>query len=550
MRTLSVVLGAGALIGFGGGCFITNTSHCGFHQDGSNNPCPADMVCNVCAADNNGCVPKAQADAIPMQCRDNSGTTSETQTQGTEPTVGPTSLPTEPTTVTTSETTTTTTAGPTTEPVDTTTDTSTTEAPSTTMMVECDPNNLNDMACGEQYCVADDQCGWCTSLPADKTCADVDEDTPACDQQSGKCVQCTEDEPQACSGSTPVCDDETNTCVPCTEHSQCATACDIQEGECFPDDPESIFYVQGSISDCQNKDGKSAQSPFCDFSSIEWGNLPKATIRLMPSATSPQSLTVPDGKAVALVREGMQLPEINGLDIGGPTLVVSPNARLYISGIKLRFSTPTGYIVRCAAGAFYAHDSFWEGNGTHGSKALEASTCNTFIHRSRIIRCGAGIQASQGTLLVENSFIMQNGVGGFSAFNLINNVQARITYSTIGLNKVVNSASTFMCTGNGQNVTVRNSAVVGLAPLTNCKEEMGQILLFQNGTKEEVPDIAAANTLMSQWFNPPQLDVYTPKNGGPLEGMATWEQGDPKFDFFMAAIPTDEPSYAGARQPL
>ncbi|MBZ5716056.1 hypothetical protein [Nannocystis pusilla] len=547
MRTLSVVLGAGALIGFGGGCFITNTSHCGFHQDGSNNPCPADMVCNVCAADNNGCVPKADADAIPMQCRDNGVTTTETQTQGTEPTAGPTSLPTEPTTTT--ETTTTTTAGPTTEPVDTTTETSTTEAPPTTMMATCDADVLDDPACGEQYCVAENQCGWCTSLPADKTCADVDEATPACDQQSGKCVQCTKDAPQACSGSTPVCDDETNTCVPCTEHSQCPnSACDIQEGECFPEEPEFIFYVQGSLSDCQNKDGKSAQTAFCALADVQL-NETKTTIRLLPGATSPLSLTVPDGKAVALVREGMQPPEINGEAIGGPTLVVSPGARLYVSGIKLRFSTPTGYMVRCAAGSFYAHDTTWEGNGMHGSKALEASSCKTFIHRSRIVRCGAGIQASSGELLVENSFIMQNGVGGFSAFNLLNDVKARITYSTIGLNKVINGVSTFACMGSGQNIVVRNSAVVGLAPLTSCKEEMGQTLVFENGTKEEVPDLATANNLMSQWFNPPQLDVYTPKNDGPLEGMAMWEQGDPKFDFFLAAIPTDEPSFAGARQP-
>ncbi|MBZ5715795.1 hypothetical protein [Nannocystis pusilla] len=404
------------------------------------------------------------------------------------------------------------------------------------------------------YCVAGGQCGPCSSLPVDKTCTDVDASTPACDEPSGHCVECTEDQAQACSGSTPVCDPETHICVPCTEHSQCPnSACDIQEGECFPEEPELIFYVQGSLSDCQNKDGKSAQTAFCALADVPLEE-PKTTIRLLPGVTSPLALTVPEGKAVALVREGMQIPEINGQAIGGPTLVVSPGARLYISGIRLRYSTPTGYMVRCAAGAFYAHDSIWEGNGTHESKALEASACDTFIHRSRIVRCGSGIQASSGTLLVENSFIIQNGVGGFSAFNLLNTVKARITYSTIGLNKVINGVSTFMCTGNGQNITVRNSAVVGLAPLTNCKEEMGQILVFENGMKEEVPDIAAANNLMSQWFNPPQLDVYTPKNDeqgvDPLEGTAMWEEGDPKFDFFKAAIPTDAPSFAGARQPF
>ncbi|WP_267680892.1 hypothetical protein [Nannocystis sp. SCPEA4] len=536
-----MMLGAGALIGFGGGCFITNTSHCGFHQDGSNNPCPADMVCNTCAAANNGCVPKADADAIPVQCRDTGGTTTEG-----EPTVGPTSLPTEPTTPTTTETT----VGPTTEPVDTTTDTGTTEAPSTTMMVKCDPTNLNDMACGEQYCVAPDQCGWCISLPADKTCADVDEATPACDQQSGKCVQCTADEPQACSGGTPVCDEETNTCVPCTEHSECPnSACDIQEGECFPEDPKFIYYVQGNLSDCQNKDGKSEQSPFCALVDVPL-TAEKTTIRLMASNISPQSLTVSTG-AVALVRHGPQPPEINGENIGGPTLVISPDSRLYISGIKLRFSTQNGFMVECAGGSFYAHDATWEGNGTDGSRALESVECSTFIHRARIVRCGAGIQAAGGNLRVENSFIMQNGVSGFSAFSLENAVTAQITYSTIGLNKVVNGASTFACLGTGQNIVVRNSAIVGVTPLSTCDGEDQQIV-FQNGTMAEVPNIQAANSLMSQWFNPPELDVYMPKTSpmvDPLEGTAMWEQGDPKLDFANTAIPTDEPSYAGAVQP-
>lgn len=556
VRTLSVVLGAGALIGFGGGCFITNTSHCGFHQDGANNPCPADMVCNVCAAENNGCVPKAEADAIEVQCRDNGGTTTNTETGTPDPTVGPTSTPTEPTTETT---TTSTSVGPTTEPVDTTTetttDTSTTEAPATTMMTPCDPEDLEDMSCLPQYCVAQDQCGWCMSLPADKTCVVLDPNTPVCDTVSGECVQCTEDEPQACSGATPVCDKESHTCVPCTEHSQCATACDIQEGECFPDDPESIVYVQRSESDCQTKDGKTEQTAFCKLSDVQLEG-GKTTIRLISSGLSaPHSLAVGAGNAVALVKWKAQVPEINNTQGSGPTLLVEAGARLYISNIKLRFAPPATFVVRCSGGSFYAHDAIWEGNGMQTSRALDASSCKTFIHRSRILRCGAGLQVSNGELLVENSFIMENGVSGatsFGAFNLQNAVTAKITYSTIARNKLINGVSTFNCNGVGQQVTVRNSAVVGVSALTNCSE--GQ-LTFVNGERQEVQDTQMADTLMAQWFNAPMTDVYTPKDldnvVDPLEGKAMWEEGDPKFDFSgLTPIPTDAPSFAGAKQPL
>jgi len=545
VRTLSAVLGAGALIGFGGGCFITNTSHCGFHQDGANNPCPGDMVCNVCAAENNGCVPKAEADAIEVQCRDTGGTTTSTQTGTPDPTVGPSTTPTEPTTLTTTETTTTsTTIGPTTDPVETATETSTTEAPATTIMTPCNPTG--DPECGEQYCVAENQCGWCTSLPADKTCVDVDEDTPVCDAVSGKCVQCTKEEPQACSGATPVCDEESHTCVPCTEHSQCATACDIQEGVCFPDDPEFIFYVQRSENDCLTKDGKSEQSPFCKLSDVPL-MAPKVTIRLMSSAVSlPHSLAVDEGKAVALVRRGAQPPEINNQSGAGPTLEISTNARLYISEIKLRFAPVGAYVVKCAGGSFYAHDAVWEGNGMQSSRALDASMCKTFIHRTRILRNGAGLQVSNGELLVENSFIMENGVSSYGAFNFLNAVTAKITYSTIARNKPINGVSTFNCMGPGQQITVRNSAVIGVAGLTNCAENQ---LTFENGKREEVGDAQAADTLMAQWFNAPISDVYTPKDG-PLKDTAMWETGDPKLDFTKTPIPTDAPSFAGAKQPI
>ncbi|WP_434415447.1 hypothetical protein [Nannocystis pusilla] len=562
MRTLSLLLGGGALIGFAGGCFITNTAHCGYHENGAENPCPAGFVCNVCAAENNGCVPESEADSIDPQCRESGGTSGPTTEPGT---VGPTGDPTTlPTSTDTTETTTdgttigVTTMGPTSTTettTETTTDTSTTEAPETTIETMCDPADLDHPNCGEQYCVAENQCGWCTSLPEGKTCSDVDALTPACDEASGKCVECTPDEAQQCSGDTPVCDEASHTCVPCTEHAQCGTgrACDIFEGSCFPDTPNTVFFVQGSKTDCQAKTGLTADSPFCKLTDVPLDGAAKITIRLMASGTAPGGLAVPQDKVVAIIKETPSVPEINGQDIIGTPVSVNANARLYLSGIKLRFGQ--GSIVKCAGGSLWAHDSFWDGNGINAARAIDASACKVFVHRSRIIRCGAAMQLANSELRIENSFIIDNGAltAQHPAFNFLTNAKAHITYSTIARNQVVNSVSTFNCVGNGQDIVVRNSAVVGVAKLTNCND-IDPRLAFENGRFEEVADTAAVNNVMGQWFNAPIQDVYTPKNGGnvdPLEDMATWAEGDPLVDFTgMAAIPTDEPSFAGARQPL
>ncbi|MDC0719485.1 hypothetical protein [Nannocystis bainbridge] len=554
MRTLSMMLGAGALIGFAGGCFITNTAHCGYHENGAENPCPVGFVCSACASANNGCVPVSEADAIEPSCREGGGTTGPTTESSTaDPTVGPTSMPTTTETSTTDDTTIgVTTMGPTSTTDSTTTqttETSTTEAPSTTIETMCDPGNLNDPNCGEQYCVAQNQCGWCTSLPEDKTCNDVNTATPACDEASGLCVECTEQEAQLCTGATPTCDPETHECVPCTEHSQCgSTACDIFEGSCFPE--QSVFFVKGGKVDCQAKTGLTADSPFCKLTDVPL-DAAKTTVRLLASNDAPGGLSVPAGKVVAIVKHNAGIPEINGANILGPSLQVSgAGARLYISGVKLRFAQ--GALVKCTGARLYAHDSWWDGNNLNAARGIEGSSCDVSIHRSRIVRCGAAMQLTAGSLWMENSFVMENGANtaAHTAFNFVNAVQGTITYSTIARNRVIGGLSAFKCGGNPSTITVRNSAVIGVNPITDC----GAALSFVNGRVEETADETAANIVMNQWFNPGLEDVYTPRksdNMDPLEDMAVWQEGDPRRDFSNeAVIPTEDPSFAGARQPL
>ncbi|MFY0531584.1 hypothetical protein [Nannocystis pusilla] len=115
--------------------------------------------------------------------------------------------------------------------------------------------------------MAVDTCGWCTGFTGDTTCSDVDAATPVCDPESGKCVECTVEDASACAGETPVCDAESGTCVGCSEHAQCPnTACDIETGACFPDEPGAIVFVENKLGGCGVAPAGTEEDPFCSLS--------------------------------------------------------------------------------------------------------------------------------------------------------------------------------------------------------------------------------------------------------------------------------------------
>ncbi len=94
---------------------------------------------------------------------------------------------------------------------------------------ECASNGALDDACPQDtpYCSS----GTCVACDAIE-CADIDADTPACNGSTGLCVQCADDQLDACLGTQAACID--NECVPCTEDDQCPSAvCLSDVGECL-----------------------------------------------------------------------------------------------------------------------------------------------------------------------------------------------------------------------------------------------------------------------------------------------------------------------------
>lgn len=546
IRTLSAALCAGAAFGFAGGCIIVNKQHCGYTEAGADNPCPEGYVCSVCAVDNNGCVPIEQKDSIKAECLMGGGTVGTT--------TAPTTVATDPTDATTIAPPTSTSTGvvpgtdtdTTTTGTDTsaseTTSTDTTESSSTTMPVEC-MGDIVDETCAPKYCLPSGVCGGCDHFPDGTTCAGLFPDQPVCDAGSGVCAECSAADTSHCPVDKPACDAATGTCTKCTEHVQCPdTACDIETGKCFPKD--RVYYVKAPANCPGDVPAGTLADPFCALSQVPLGPEP-TTIKIISTANSPGELSVPPGAVVAITREGNQYPILTGSL--GPTLQLSgAGSRVYTW--RVHFRDGIGSIISCNSGAhLWLHDTVLFSNNMDDAKAIDASVCQVRVVRTRIDDCGAGIRIANGDLRVESSFLISNGnSGAYGAFNFVGDVTARVVFSTIVLNHA--NPSAFTCTGLGsKDVVVRNSAVVGLAPLAS-----DQCVLYDSSTVKEAADMNEVDATMAAWFTKHANGSYPPKQTmglDPLEEKAVWAPGDPIYDFTMDPIPQQGSVWAGAEQP-
>lgn len=560
LRRRSALFAACAALAGLGGCLVYNENHCAYvMQNGGADPCPADHVCNRCSPDNNGCVAIADLGSVAPQCLEGAGTTDTTQTATTQPTEGTTTNPSSTSTTGTStigDTESTTQPSTATETVGTdTTDstTTTTSGSSTTGEPICDPDQqLSDPDCnlpGEPYCVGLGACGACTELGnIGKSCTDVDADKTVCDGASGLCVQCTKDDTSACPPETPGCSAD-GVCAPCTEHRECpTTACDIEEGLCFPED--SVIYVKNSLG-CVPGNG-AMDKPFCTFAAALPTLVPgkKTTIKVIPGGVAsmkPLALAMP-GYILAVISSDKQIPTLDGKGNFDSTIEVSMGSRVYVSKLRFQYSSSPS-VLQCTSGTLYLDDVKIEGDGVNAAKAIDAVDCKTVVQRSRIFKNIAGIQLTGGSISLENTHLSQNGAAtsAFGAFNLLGGATVRLNYSSIGLHPQTKSTSVFKCAAGTGPIVIRNSAVLGLSPMQSAEcvasieQEMG--VVQQAATAEE------QTTVFDMWFDGLVDGAMVAGAGGPLADKAMWELGDPRYDYDNTPRPLMSPSYAGADQP-
>ena len=560
LRRGSALLAACAALAGLGGCIIYNENHCAYvMQNGGADPCPADHVCNRCSPDNNGCVAIADLDSVAPQCLEGGGSTGTTNpTSTTQPTDATTMGPSSSSTIGTSTIADTETTMPATA-TETTGDTSGTSPPSsassTTGEPLCDPGQqIVDPDCatpGEPYCVGLGVCGACDELAGiGKSCDDVDPNKGVCDPDSGLCVQCTKKDLSGCTDPMlPGCDEATGQCAPCTEHRECPnSACDIEEGVCFPED--SVIYVKNDQAICIGGTG-TLKNPFCHFQAALPTLMPgkKTTIRVIISGTTAmQALAlVNPGYILAIVSNDNQFPTLNGKLNSDSTIEVSMGSRVYASHLRFQFSGSPS-VLQCTSGTLYLNEVKIEGDGINQAKALDLNNCKTVIQRSKIFKNISGIQATGGSLSLENTHVAQNGTGGaaFGAFNLLGNVTTRINYSSIALHPQTKSTSVFKCAmGIGQ-ILIRNSAVVGLTPMQSA--ECVPAIKQELGVVQEVATAEEQTSLVDMWFDGLVDGALVAGAVSPLSDKAMWMDGDPRSDYEYNPRPLMSPGYAGADQ--
>lgn len=535
LRTIAGLALAGSL-GALGGCLVTNQGHCGLNQGA----CDEGLECSVCAVENNGCVPAGSvAEACVFVTGGPNTSTGEPSTQGPDPTTETT-----PTTDTTSPTT----VGPTTidptsttDPTDSTDTTVTTD--STTQVTECQGGIIDPVGCGgvAPYCV-DNSCVSCKSID----CAESFPDKPACEVNSGVCVQCVADS-DCDAPNAPACNLETATCEGCTAHEQCLeTACNLETGECFPED--NVFYVDktpGLPIECADKDGfgVTPEDPFCRLSEalsrVKEG-VP-TTIKVKSVAQQQDQATgLPPGDFVVAITQYGGTPVSVVTLTSDAILTFQPGNQVFLNLLNLRngFAPASDTAVRCD-GARVWMDRL---RITNTKTAIQATDCVVHVRRSLLHDTSVGgiDMASSAEALLETKLWLENTyiteVGSlFGAVRLALAADADILYSTIALNQ----GTQVGCFNLMGDVVIRNSAIIGEEPVSPLCMAMESNNYFGTQTDQG---------MLSNVFSGFAGGVYQAKFEAELWNKAIWESGDPRLDWDGNERPTRSGTqdYAGA----
>lgn len=417
----------------------------------------------------------------------------------------------------------------------------------TTAGPACNPSGAGavDPACPAEhrYCLAGD-CVDCGALD----CAVVAPSLPFCDPGTGQCVACL------CDDALPVCDPEANTCSKCEAHSDCPdSACDLPSGACLP--AAATLWVGGGS--CDDEGAGTEATPLCTldeaFARVKDGAASSVTLRVKAGSYAvPDSLHVPGGRVLALVpaSDTTEGPAIRITATGGPAIVVDPEARLLLDGVEVVDSSGAG--IGCAQGTMWLDRLLVRSAGTHG---VAGEGCAVTMRRSVLVgNMRAGIQLLGGALRLENSFITGNGsfedTGGGVYLGEGASLEAVYTTFVDNLGPAGNPFSV-ACSDDPakESVTIRNSVAINKGLTTLC-EGASVVTSAWTSSNPQAGNVAVEfgelETVLE--IDPALVGVYRAIPEKKLDGLASWQQGDPRVDFDGEPRPDGEnsPDFAGA----
>jgi len=227
----------------------------------------------------------------------------------------------------------------------------------------------------------------------------------------GVCVQCTEKEHEACSGTSSTCL-VNGSCGSCTKHDECESLACLPDGSCA--DPDQVAYVQArgtGLPPCAKEApcGTLQQGITAVNASIPYIKVSSAGGVLTPNAT-----TTIDGKAVVILAD----PSAKLARMGnGPNLVVSnvgADVQIYdleIAGASdVGISIPMGGMPKLELTRVRVTNNMAGGiSAVSGIVTVAQSTISG--------NAGQGISMDGGTLRVSRSAIYNNSGGGILVGN-------------------------------------------------------------------------------------------------------------------------------------
>ncbi len=395
----------------------------------------------------------------------------------------------------------------------------------------------------QPYCNPGGECVGCVELGG---CAALPAITPVCNEATGVCVQCTDDDLGSCDGTTPVCS-AMNTCTACMEHEQCSSgACNFATGACF----DTILHVDRS-ADCASGDG-TPEAPFCEIqdavSASVPGELTVAKVKPSPAPYTKQ-IQISAGRAIAVVRDGNGTVTLNVPDLD--PIVVNDGAEAFLYNLRITGGTISKGLLCLNASVWLDRIQIDKREG----HAVDAFGCALMIRRSKIHdNMAGGVKASDGTTRIENSYIVQNGnaFGDVAAVTLSSGADLDVVFSTIADNDAkVGMGDSLHCNGAGE-VKLRNTILFGKSATSSVSCPGATVMdsvvdapsLMGNGVVHE-PELDPS------WFIDPATGNFAIKTGAPFEGIAVWRVGDPSIDYDGEPRLTDDGAtdYTGADRP-
>lgn len=488
---------------------------------------PSRPYCNLCDANNNGCVPLPPAPS----CSPYEGTS--TSEAGSSSGQGSSSSSSDATT----------------QQVDGTSEDSTTGEPPCAMEGQLDPE-CEALDPARPYCI-DAACTGCEAAGGDEFCFDRDVLAPAC-TAGGECVSCDDSDHEVCLGASPVCDDS-GACMACTAHDQCpAGAChlgadDPLVGHCFL--PEEVIYVDNEAP-CP---GLGTQDePMCSFATAaELVEVGESRVLRVSGGTPYVERTMFTGAlTVAIVGEG-GIPSIRGNPVQqAASIIFEDGVIAYLRDVDLDANAMT-HAVACSFGSLYFERVRMRNNDGWGLFDFDPCT----IAMDRVVVANnedGGVRVSGGTFSLVSSTVAVNGIGASSSgLRLLGGVAADILYSTIAGNNGSGSDS-IECTGTTG--TLRNSIVVGVnAPsiALECFPLMMSHNALDSANFAAGTNVAVGPYNAAYFSSPAQGDMtLSAPPLTPYGDIALWVEGDPLFDIEGTPRPTDGSlGYAGIDEP-